>query len=103
MAAGTVTFPTSAVEATYDTPAVVTATVTYPAGRFSVAPIFVALPSTTDGTAVYVARHYNNSATGCTVALSTAQGSFPVAVTLSWVAVQMTASAAPGEMTGEVS
>jgi hypothetical protein len=103
MAAGTVTFPTSAVPATYDAPAVVTATINYPPGRFSVAPILTATPQTTDGTAVYVVRHYANTATGCTVALSTAQGAFPVAVTLSWIAVQMTASAAPGAMTGEVS
>jgi predicted porin len=99
MAAGTVTMPTSSVEATYEQPAEVVATVNYPAGRFSVAPIFVALPSTTDGTSAYTARHYGNSATGCTVALSTTKGAFTSAITLSWIAVQMTASAAPGELT----
>jgi hypothetical protein len=96
MAAGTVTMPTSATQATYGAPTVVTATVGYPAGRFTVAPIFVVSPSTTDGTAAYAVRYYGNSATGCTVACVTADGSFPAAITLSWIAVQMTAGAAPG-------
>lgn len=98
MAAGTVALPISSTLATYGAPAVVTATVTYPVGRFTVAPIFVATPATTDAASVYAARHYANGPTGCTVACATTTGSFAAAVSLSWVAVQMTAGAAPGAL-----
>lgn len=96
MAAGVVVMPTSSTLATYDTPAKVSAAITYPAGRFSVAPIIVALPSTTDAGSVYAARVESNTATGCTVVCSTADGSFAAAVSLAWVAVQMTSSTAGG-------
>lgn len=88
IAAGTVTLPAS-------TGAVAAADVTFPAGRFSVAPRVTISVTTTSGE--LFGSQSSTTATGCTVrAYRATGGTFAAGVVVHWHAVQMTSTAASG-------
>jgi hypothetical protein len=76
--------------------------ITFPAGRFSVAPkLIVSMSNAPGNSQSFIPRSYNETATGATVAIyiapfatNTAPGGF--SLNIDWVAVQMTAAAAAG-------
>ena len=72
----------------------VTASVTFPAGRFSVAPIVTATPG---GSARLSVAVLAVSTTGCTIRIDNFSGGTASGITaLSWMAVQMTSGSASG-------
>jgi hypothetical protein len=76
--------------------------ITFPAGRFSVAPkVTLGMSNAQGGSQSFIPRSYNETATGATVALyiapfATATAPNGFTQTIDWVAVQMTATAAAG-------
>ncbi|TDL43608.1 hypothetical protein [Microbacterium oleivorans] len=89
VAGGTVTFTGTGAK-TAD------ATVTFPAGRFSVPPIITTSQTASGGNTFFLARVVSKSATGVTFRIAVSTDSFTGAYSVDWMAVQMTSTAATG-------
>ena len=70
--------------------------VTFPAGRFSQAPLVQATVNVTGPNQTYAVRVTSITTAGANLAVSTSATSSPGVATVAWMAVQMTASTAAG-------